>query len=122
MAIKLWGTTAGVQVLQNRKLAGGDRVVFQCVGPLGGGVLKPVPEGQLQCPYKAVLQKNKPKGGPEHWALVGGGNAVAVHVVPNQPQRSWWGCKQVAMLSKRIVASQASATALGTMVYVALFN
>jgi len=79
VAIKLWNTTAGKQVLQNRKLTGGDRVVFQCAESLEKGVLKPVSKDQLQCPYKAVLQKNKPKGGSEHWALVGGGNAVYEH-------------------------------------------
>ena len=112
-----WGASAPKQ-----KIGRGWPCCFPMCWAPWGGVLKPVSEGQLQCPYKAVLQKNKPKGGPEHWALVGGGNAVAVHVVPNQPQRSWWGCKQVALLSKRIVVSQVSVTALGTMVYVALFN
>ena len=78
-ACKLWNTTAGKQVLQNKKLTGGNRVVLQCAESLTKGILNEVSEDQLQCPYKAVLQKKTPKGGSEHWAYVGGRNGVYEH-------------------------------------------
>ena len=89
VAIRLWNTTAGKQVLQTRKWTGGDRLVFQCVESLEKGVLRPVSKDQLQCPYKAVLQKNMPKGGSEHWALAGGGNAVLVRMQTSCTAVKW---------------------------------